>query len=229
MSGEIKLKISILFVILIPLSLAAQETKNWDNQMYLGNKVAFGKNRWKFSGELQTRLKNNLQSLDNWFLEFTATYMIAKHFEIVPDFRFTVKPEKLEYRPGFGILYKYTTTQIQFVNQVKWQIDIGTDGRTGNAMREVVFLNHKFTDKIVSTMVAGFIYRWWHDWNGFQYVRVGPGLSYVFDNQHILNFSYFVGVENCFGNWQWAGIPVIQLVINITKSYKFIPAYYFDF
>ncbi len=209
--------------------LEAQDEKNWDNQMYLGNKVAFGKNRWKFSGELQTRLMNDFQSLDNWFLESTVTYMINKSFEIVPDFRFTVKPAKLEYRPGFGILYKHTTKELQFVNQVKWQIDFGTDGRTGNAFREVVFLNHMLTGKLVSTMVAGFIYRWWPDWNGFQYIRMGPGLSYVFDDQHVLNFNYFIGVENKFGDWKWAGIPVIQLVINITKTYKFIPAYYFDF
>jgi hypothetical protein len=112
---------------------------------------------------------------------------------------------------------------------VKWQIDIDNHGKIGNALREVVFLNHKFNEHVVSTLVAGFIYRWWSDWNGFQYIRVGPGLSYVFDKKHILNFSYFVGVENNTKDWMWAGIPMFQLVINISKAYRYTPAYYFDF
>lgn len=207
----------------------AQNERNWDNQIYLGNKVAFGKDKWKFSGELQVRLENNFQSLDNWYFEFVSTYLISEKFEIVPDFRFTIKPDRVEYRPGFGVLYKKTTEKIQFVNQVKWQIDIDNHGKTGNALREVVFLNHKFTDKFVATTVAGFIYRWWPEWNGFQYIRVGPGITYIFDDKHILNFSYFVGVENDTHNWLWAGIPMIQLVIHVTKKYKYTPAYYFDF
>ena len=218
----------LLFSGLLP---AQEESTNWDNQMYLGNKVAFGKDKWKFSGELQVRLENNFQSLDNWYLEFVSNYLISKRFEIVPDFRFTVKPDKIEYRPGLGVLYKITTKKIQFINQVKWQIDIGNHGKTGNALREVVFLNRRVNDHFITTLVAGFIYRWWPEWNGFQYIRVGPGLSYVFDKKHILNFSYFVGVENNTKDWLWAGIPMIQLLINISgeKEYKYTPAYYFDF
>ena len=78
-------------------------------------------------------------------------------------------------------------------------------------------------------MVAGFIYRWWPEWNGFQYIRIGPGLSWNFDEQHALNFSYFVGVENDTRNWLWAGIPMIQLLINIKGNYTYTPAYYFSF
>ncbi len=229
-----KLKTRIFIVVFVFISfetVMAQESTVWDNQMYLGNKIAFGKNKWNFSGELQTRLENNFQSLDNWYLEFVSNYLISENFEIVPDFRFTIKPDKIEYRPGFGVLFKKTTKRIQFVNQVKWQMDIDNHGRIGNAFREVVFLNHAFNDKVISTLVAGFIYRWWPEWNGFQYIRVGPGVSYIFDDRHILNFSYFVGVENNTKEWMWAGIPMIQLVINISSKdkYKYIPAYYFDF
>ncbi|NOX86774.1 MAG: hypothetical protein GXO86_12560 [Chlorobi bacterium] len=228
------LKTKIFIAVLVTFSFVfvnAQDSPTWDNQMYLGNKIAFGKNKWRFSGELQVRLKDNFQKLDNWYLEFVSNYLISEHFEIVPDFRFTIKPEKVEWRPGFGVLYKKTTPKIQFVNQVKWQIDIPNHGDIGNAVREVVFLNHKFNEKIISTLIAGFIYRWWPGWNGFQYIRVGPGVSFIFDEKHILNFSYFVGVENNTEEWLWAGIPMLQLVINLSKSekYKYTPAYYFDF
>jgi hypothetical protein len=209
----------------------AQNRRSWDNQMYLGNKIAFGKNNWNLSGELQTRLENNFRQLDNWYLEFVANYLANSHVEIVPDFRYTVKPDKIEYRPGIGLLLKQNTNIMQFVNQMKWQTDIDTKGKIGNAFREVIFINHSITENLVSTLVAGFIYRWWPEWNGFQYIRVGPGISYIFDDQHILNLSYFVGVENDTKNWLWAGIPMIQLVINISTKdeYKYAPAYYFDF
>ncbi len=225
----------ILILIIFPLTgVKAQDSTSvpgWDNQIYLGNKIAFGKGKWKFSGELQTRLENNFQSLDNWYIEFVANYLIAKNFEIVPDFRYTVKPTKLEIRPGIGILYKFNTDKIQFVNQVKYQVDFPNHGSIGHAFREVIFLNHKYNKQIVLTTIAGFIYRWWPQWNGFQYIRVGPGISYIFDEKHLLNISYFVGVENDTENWLWAGIPMIQLVINVAKKdkYKYTPAYYFDF
>ncbi len=215
---------------MIPLGPAmAEDSPTWDNQAYIGNKVAFGKNRWKFSGELQVRLENDFQSLDNWFLEWVSNYLASEHFELVPDFRFTRKPDKVECRPGLGVLYKLNTDKIQFINQVKWQLDVDDHGKIGNAVREVVFLNHRFTDKVVSTLVAGFIYRWWPHWDGIQYVRVGPGISYVLDEKLILNFSYFVGVENTTKDWIWSGIPMIQLVINLSQKYKYTPAYYFDF
>jgi hypothetical protein len=231
MMKTLKIIILTFFLLLVIAPAKAQNNTGWDNQIYLGNKIAFGKERWKYSGEWQVRMENNFRNLDNWFLEFVSNYLISENFEIVPDLRFTIKPAKLELRPGLGVLYKYTGKNIQFVNQIKWQIDLVDKSRNGNAFREVVFLNYKFNDHIVGTLVTGFIYRWWPDWNGFQYIRVGPGISYIFDEKHILNFNYFVGVENDTKNWLWAGIPMIQLVINISHfdSYKYTPAYYFDF
>ena len=222
-----------LFIVLLIIScgipVLGQDSRSWDNQIYLGNKIVFGRNKWNFSGEIQTRMRNNLQSLDNWYLEFVATYMAGKHLEIVPDLRYSIKPTKLELRPGIGVLYKLNIRQIQIVNQVKYQFDIPTSGPSGHALREVVFLNHRFNDRLIGTMVGGFIYRWWPHWNGFQYIRVGPGLTYVFDRKHSLHFSYFVGVENNTESWLWAGIPVIQLSINISQPYEYTPAYYFNF
>jgi len=204
---------------------------NWDNQIYLGNKVTFGKDKWKFSTELQTRLENDFQQLDNWFIEFTANYLISEHVEIVPDFRTSVKPTKTEIRLGIGLLLKMNTQKTTFTNQTKLQYDIDNHGNPGIAFREVVFVNHKINDKIMATLVAGAIYRWWPEWNGFQYIRVGPGITYTFDEKHRLNMSYFVGVENNTKQWLWAGIPMIQLVININgkDKYNYTPANYFDF
>ncbi len=214
----------------------AQDTikPGWDNQVYLSNKFAGGRNKIRFSGEMQVRLKDNFQQLDNWFVEGTFTYLANEWLEISPDFRMTLKPDRGEFRPGLGFVLKRITHNWQLANQVKWQLDIDTKGNIRNAMREVVFVNYKYDNqKVVSTFLAGFIYRWSEQRNFMQYIRVGPGISYIFDKKHILNFSYFVGVENKLingeGTWVWSGIPLLQLVINITKKYKYQPAYYFDF
>ena len=220
-----------LFLFLLSHILRAQKDYGWDNQVYLGNKVAFGKNQWRFSGELQTRLKDNFHSLDNWYLEFVSNYLFSEKIEIVPDLRYTTKPDKLEIRPGIGILYKNKIFNTSYINQIKYQIDIPTKGDIGHAFRDVMFFNHVFNKNLIGTAIVGFIYRWRPNWNGFQYVRVGPGVTYVFDNQHRLSFNYFIGVENKTDGWLWSGIPVIQLVINVSKQdeYKYAPAYYFDF
>ncbi len=235
-------KITTLFlailILLFKTSFAQETTKpGWDNQIYFSNKIAGGKNKIRYSGEIQVRLRNNFQSLDNWFVEGTATYLANKWLEIVPDLRFTVKPDKIEIRPGIGILLKKFVVNWQFINQVKWQTDFASKGNTTHAFREVVFVNYRhLNEKIINTLVAGFIYKMTPDRNYTQYIRVGPGVSYIFDKKHILNFSYFVGVENRLlnetdtrGSWLWSGIPMLQLVINITKRYTYQPAYYFNF
>lgn len=223
----------VLITILFSINSFGQSdtNTNWDNQIYLGNKITFGENKWKFATELQTRLKNDFQQLDNWFIEFTANYLISKHVEIVPDFRASVKPTKTEIRLGIGLLLKMNTQTTAFTNQTKSQYDIDNYGNPGTAFREVLFVNHVINKKMMATLVAGAIYRWWPEWNGFQYIRVGPGLTYTFNEKHRLNMSYFVGVENNTKQWLWAGIPMIQLVININSNdnYDYTPANYFDF
>ena len=83
---------TLLFLLLASISyISAQGITEWDNQLFFGNKVAANKEHWRFSGELQIRLKENARSLDTWFLEGVATYMINKHWDIVPDLRFSVK------------------------------------------------------------------------------------------------------------------------------------------
>ncbi len=225
-------KILIILLFVFTNNLNAQdkvEQLPWDNQIYLGNKISYGLNKWKYSTELQVRLKNDFRSLDNWYLEQVASYLMSNSIELVPDLRYTIKPEKTEYRPGFGILYKIKKNKIQFINQDKIQLDISNKGKVSYAFREVVFLNYRFNEKTIATFVAGFIYRWRDEWNGFQYIRIGPGISYIFDEKHILNISYFTGLENASDYSRWSGIPMIQLIINVGNNYKYVPAYYFNF
>lgn len=233
----LKVKVSMKHHIIISLllffqtfSLAQSEPPgSWDNQLYIGNKIAGGKNDWRFSGELQVRLKDNTQSLDNYFIEGVATYLIKESWEIAPDIRMSIKPDEFELRPGFSLVYKFLGENIQLVNQLKWQIDIDGKGNADNAMRYVVFLNYKASKKLIPNLVAGGFYRWKEDFTGFQYFRFGPGLAFIMDVKHVLNINYLFSASNTGVNWSWAGIPFIQLVININKEFKYLPAKYYNF
>ncbi len=88
MWGCLKYGLSLTALFLAPSK--GQDKTNRDKQACLGNKFTFGKNRWKQSIEWKVRLKDNLQELDNWFVEYVASYLTSNLFEIVPDFRFTI-------------------------------------------------------------------------------------------------------------------------------------------
>jgi hypothetical protein len=204
-------------------------TTNWDNEIYIGNKVAAASGNFRFSGELQVRLKDNMQSLNNWFVEGVATYLLSEKFEITPDFRVTIKPEEIEYRPGLGVVYKFTKKDFQFVNQLKWQLDIDNNNNQDHGVRYAIFTNRKLNEKLISSFAFGAFYRWADGFNGFEFFRFGPGLAYVINAQHTINFNYLLSAKNNRQYWEWAGIPVIQLVININKDYKYVPAKYISF
>jgi len=202
---------------------------NWDNQIYMGNKVAGGTGSWRYSGEWQVRLEDNMQQLDNWFVEGAVNYLYSKKLEIVPDFRFSIKPTEVEFRPGFGILFKHIFRRTQLVHQVKWQVDADNSGNWDNGLRYAVFVNHKIATSAMITFAAGAFYRWQKNFNGFQYIRFGPGVSYIVDFRHTLNFNYLISATNKGNYWAWAGIPVVQLVINIGRRYRYVPAKYYNF
>jgi len=170
----------IISLLLISVNLLGQNNDtiiSWDNQLYLGNKIAINRNNWRFSGELQVRLKNNTQSLDNYFFEGVASYMISKKWEIVPDFRMTIKPEDVEYRPGFGVVYKAIKDKFQFVNQIKLQTDLSAIESTEYGVRYALFFNWLIDDKYIPNFALGVFYRWKDNFNGVQFVRFGPGLA----------------------------------------------------
>jgi hypothetical protein len=218
------------------INVFAQEEeypRRWDNQLFLGNKVNAGFGKWKASGELQVRLNDNTQALDKWFLEGVVTYMPSEHWEIIPDYRFSIKSNSLEHRPGFGIVRKdlFGTNENkkhQLVHQLKWQVDIGT-GYFNNGLRYVVFYNYILNQKLIPNVAAGLFYRWSEEFTGIQFYRLGGGLAYLIDVKHSLNFSYFLGMTNTGDAWTYQGIPFIQLVININKDYKYVPAKYLNF
>ena len=207
----------------------AQGIPDWDNHLFIGNKVAGNIGNWRFSGELQIRLRDNTQQLDQWFLEGVATYMVNKHWEIVPDLRFSVKPTKTEWRPGMGVVFKhYVKQKIQFAHQVKYQADFDPRG-VKHGLRYVAFFNYLIHKKFVPNAAFGIFYRWQDDFTGIQFYRVGAGLAYIINVQHSVNFSYFVGFTDTGEMWESQGITSLQLIININKDYKYVPAKYFNF
>lgn len=219
----------LLFVLGSQNVLAQSDIDKWDNQFYIGNKVGWGKDQWRFTGELQIRLADNMQTLDRWFLETSASYLINKKWELVTPLRFTVKPEHTEWRPGFGALYKmYPREDIQIVHQVQWQVDIDPE-EAAHGARYVAFLNYVKSEKLIPNFAAGLFYRWSDEFTGLQFLRYGFGLAWVIDVKHVLNFSYFIGSTNNGDNWTHQGIPFLQLVININKEFKYVPAKYYNF
>lgn len=202
----------------------------WDNQLFLGNKVAWGKYNWTYSGELQVRLKDNAQALDRWFLEAVVSYLPSKRWELVPDYRMSVKPEEVEHRPGMGVLYKKLYERSQLVHQFKWQADIVHNEEVEHGLRYILFYNYKFSDNFLGLLAGGGFYRWSEDFSGIQFFRAGTGVSWVMDVKHTINLNYFFGAQN-FGDNEWAfqGQVFIQLVMRINKDYKYFPARYLNF
>jgi len=202
---------------------ADEDARNWDNQLYLSDKLTWTSPQWKYSGEVQIRLIDNMQSLEQWFVEGVASYQFSESIEFSPDLRISIKPDEFVIRPGFGMFYKFYKEGFQFVNQVKWQIDFDNHGNSDNAARYVINVNKQFNEKMIASFLAGALYRWEVNFQGIELIRIGPGLTYIFNNRHSLNFNYFLSGENNGQGFEWAGIPFIQLIINIDKEYKYIP------
>lgn len=229
------LKIGIFIPIVLMLLgfkfLAAQdEIDKWDNQLFIGNKVSWGSHDWRYSAELQSRFIEDYQALDRWYFEGVASYMHSENWEVVPDFRFSVRPDFVEARPGFGIIRKDLigiegAPNQQFVQQLKYQADIG-DGRTDHGLRYIMFYNYVFDKKIIVSGIGGVFYSWKDDYNGFEFIRAGAALAYVLNEQHSINFTYYVGAADTSPEKTFSGSFVVQLIINIRKDYKYVPAKY---
>ena len=224
----------LLMVLLVSLNISAQDTlqDNWDNQLFVGNKLAWSKGSWHYSGELQFRLKNDTRDFNMYYLEGIASYMANEKWEIVPDMRFSVMQDRLEYRPGFGLIYKnlWLNNRLnQVVHQLKWQSDIESTGIVKNALRYVAFYNVVMNDKLTLQLAGGGLYRWSEAHTGFQFFRALVGGSYSFNKKSRLNFSYFVGYENRITYWSFIGGPVLQFIVNLDKDSKYVPAKYFNF
>lgn len=212
-----------------PLTSYSQVKNEWDNLFFVGNKVGLGKDKFRATGELQFRVKDNLNQLDRWFIEFTGSFLATKHWEFTLPLRFSIRQGENEFRPGLGFLYKmYPTKKIQIAHQILYQEDI-TASEAQGGLRYVLFYNHKVNDHLIPNAAAGIFYRWSDAFTGVQFVRFGAGLTTIIDGQHTVNFSYFLGISDSGQNLIYQGIPFIQLVINLGSEYEHKPAQYINF
>ena len=222
--------ISFIGFLALANSISAQENDTidyWDNQLYIGNKIAYSKQQWRYSGEFQVRLQDNARNLQVYYFEGVATYMPNPHWEISPDFRYSIYPEKLEIRPGLGVIYKQFWEgkhKNQIAHQVKYQADIDNTGFLNNGARYILYHNVVINKKLLITSAAGGLYRWSPKFSGFSFFRVLTGVTLSATDQIAFNFSYFVGAENHVDHWSYIGVPFIQFIIRFDKDLKYVPA-----
>jgi len=229
----------LLFILFLSNSLYSQNTSStantepsWDNQFLVGNKFVWDKGKWRYSGELHFRLKNDVQSLNQYYIEGVATYMYNEHLEIVPDFRATVFPDRVEYRPGLGLIYKLfwkRKKNNQLVQQTKWQTDIVNTGYYDHAIRYMLFYNYELSDKWIAQTAGGVLYRFSESHTGIEFIRALIGATYKLNKNNSFYFSYFVGAENRVTHYTFIGGPLIQFVFRFDNNNKYIPAQYMNF
>ena len=122
----------------------------------------------------------------------------------------------------------YPKENIQIDHQWMYQVDI-EPSRAKLGLRYVAFFNWVPNEKLIPNAAVGIFQRWQNDFTGIQFVRLGAGLSYLIDVKHSLHFSYFLGFTNTGETWTTQGIPFFQLIININKNYRYLPAKYINF
>ena len=71
---------------------------------FAGSRMGYAAGSMRYTGELQFRLKDDFQALNNWFIEGVATWLINDHWELVPDLRLSIYPGRVELRPGIGAI-----------------------------------------------------------------------------------------------------------------------------
>lgn len=225
----------LVFFLFISLSTKAQEyveeSSNWDNIMHVGTKVTWGKNKWMNSTEWQVRLNNDFRSLTQWQLEYVGTYLISEHVEIVPDFRYTIKPDRYEYRPGLGVVLKHRTKRGQFAHQIKGQIDYKTVGPVTQVVRYFPSYNHLINKNWLGSLLLGGYYKFTPDRNAVEILMAGVSIAYIVNKQHTVNLSYLYANQLNFETDQrsnFGGI-VARLIINIETDYDYLPAKYLNF
>ncbi len=235
-SGSIKLLALIAVIISVSGSskVMAQESENpqaWDNLFYVGNRVSWGPAKWKSSAELQFRLQDNTRQLQQYFVEYIGTYFLSEHVEIAPDFRIAVKPDRVDFRPGLGVVLKYGFVDGQLVQQFKWQIDIESTGGSSQTLRYFPSYNRVIGDDWIVSVMTGGYYKFSEEKNGISALIVGAGVAYVINKQHTINASYLYAEQQNFADETWfpAGGLILRLIININKEYKYTPAKYINF
>lgn len=228
--------LAFLLLICSTLNTQAQELDNpeveWDGLIYFGNKVTWGSSNWKNSGELQVRLRDYSKQLLQWQLEYVGTYLISKHVELVPDFRFTVKTTQYEFRPGFGVVLKHGKGYNQFVHQIKHQVDFRTNGgETTQTLRYFPTYSRILNEHWLLGVTGGIYYKFTEEKNDFELVVAGVNGGYIINKQHAINVTTAFLRQKDFtsGNYLQGFALICRLIININKDYEYLPARYINF
>jgi hypothetical protein len=232
-----KIILAVFLLLISLLQINAQEIDRWDNWFLLGNKLVFGgQNNIKHSHELQWRVDNNMRSLNVWYYEGVFTYSPNAKWEVVPDFRASIKPDKTDFRFGFGLVRKNnmgnegSSVNQQLVQQLKYQLDIDGNGNVRHGVRFVATYNRIISEKFVVSGLIGPFYRWSEEFTGIEFVRGGPVFTYIFNTQHTLAFAPLFGAGNIKPDgWAYSFTPMVSLIIRINKDYKYVPAKYINF
>jgi len=157
------------------------------------------------------------------------TYSPNANWEITPDFRVAVKPSRVEYRPGAGVIFKVSPRPWQFALQHKYQLDIYSTGGADHGFRQALFINRLVSSKVIASVLGGWFYRSSTDFSGIQFWRAGPNIAYVIDPLHALNIGYFLGGTNLGDRWITEGFVSVGFTIAIRTDWLYVPAKIFNF
>lgn len=222
----------ILALLVIPVVAIAQEgpePTERDRLLAASAKVNYAVDKWRYSGEFQVRLDEDMRALNLWYVEGAVTNLRYPYFELVPDLRFSVRPDRFETRPGLAAILKVTKPGWQLALQNKYQADIPSQGSTGHGVRQILFGSWVWRKKFIPGLVGGYFYRWQDDFSDIQFWRAGGGITWVFDPVHSLNVSYFTGWENTGIEWTTSGFLLVQLNLNLRTDWRYVPAKIFSF
>lgn len=217
----------LLFLLCVPTGgLDAQAAPDVESQQWLfaSTKVSYAVDQWRFYGDAQFRLDGNWRELNQYLAETASIYSPNKNWELQGDLRVTVKPERLEYRPGAGITFKALVSSWQFAVQHKYQLDLLSTGAANHGVRQIFFVNKRVGDRFLVSGIGGWFYRWREGFNDIEFVRMGAGVTYLFDALHGLNVSYFVGRQNLGDQWVTDGFTFVGLSLNVRADWKYVPA-----
>jgi hypothetical protein len=202
-------------------ALPVAESQQW---LFASTKVSYAVDEWRFYGDAQFRLDGNWRELSQYLAEAASIYSPSKNWEFQGDFRITVRPERLEYRPGAGVTFKALVSSWQFAVQHKYQLDLLSTGAANHGVRQIFYVNKRVGDHFLFSGIGGWFYRWREGFNDIEFVRVGGGVTYVFDALHGLNVSYFIGRQNLGDQWVTDGFTFIGLALNVRADWKYVPA-----
>lgn len=230
----------VLLLSIISFSIQAQEDEidRWDNWLLVGNKIVFvGKNKIRHSHELQWRVNENMTALKEWYYEGVVSYTPNSKWEFSPDFRASIKSDRVDYRLGLSGVrianFKNSEGKVksQFVQQAKYQFDYDSHSNLRHGVRYVLTYNHIVNQNLIVSGLIGPFYRWSEDFTGIEFVRGGPVFTYIFDKQHTIALAPLFGGANLGGDngWAYSFTPMISLIIKVGDKFKYTPAKYINF